>query len=444
MPKSATLPNVPPFPLPTAPVIASFTATPATLASGQSSQLAWVVASANSLSVQPGVGSVSGTGVQVTPAATTTYKLLAASGAKKAVASVTVTVIIPPAKVTFSPTGSMVSGRQFHTATRLPGNQVLMAGGASAPGAASAELYDPASGTFTATSGAMNVPRSRHTATLLGNGLVLIAGGRAAATGHATASAELYHPDTGLFTATGAMVQARYDHQATLLADGRVLLTGGRDAGGVYWDAQIYDPAAGTFGTTGHMLTERCVHAAVLLKSGQVLVAGGWGGDEGLNQDLGSCERFDPALGTFSVTGGLTLQREEASATLLTNGLVLIAGKRQGSGGTNGYPFADLFDPATGTAVAACADTHGGEGQTATLLPGGEVLITGGETWAAKEGMHAAYLFNPAGNSLTATGPMAYPRLGHTATLLANGRVLVAGGGWSTDGSGMKSAELYG
>jgi hypothetical protein len=256
------------------------------------------VASANSLSVQPGVGSVSGTGVQVTPAATTTCKLLATSCAKKAVASVTVTVIIPPAKVTFSPTGSRVSGRQFDTATLLPGNKVLM--------------------------------------------------------------------------------------------------------------------------------------------------AGGWGGDEGLNQDLGSCERFDPALGTFSVTGGLTLQREEASATLLTNGLVLIAGKRQGSGGTNGYPFADLFDPATGTAVAACADTHGGEGQTATLLPGGEVLITGGETWAAKEGMHAAYLFNPAGNSLTATGPMAYPRLGHTATLLANGRVLVAGGGWSTDGSGMKSAELYG
>ena len=63
-----------------------------------------------------------------------------------------------------------------HTATLLPIGKVLVAGGSNGSDLSSAELYDPASGTWTAT-GSLGTARSFHTATLLPNGKVLVAGG---------------------------------------------------------------------------------------------------------------------------------------------------------------------------------------------------------------------------------------------------------------------------
>jgi hypothetical protein len=102
---------------------------------------------------------------------------------------------------------------------------VLIAGGESPTGKnlQSAELYDPAAGTFTAT-GSMSVARQYPTATLLPNSsMVLIAGG-------GTASAELFDPAAGIFAVTGTMWVARSGHTATLLANGTVLIAGGGSA----------------------------------------------------------------------------------------------------------------------------------------------------------------------------------------------------------------------
>jgi N-acetylneuraminic acid mutarotase len=78
---------------------------------------------------------------------------------------------------TWTTTGSL-PGRNLHTATLLPNGQVLVAGGHNATTGFlnSAELYDPAMGTWTAT-GSLNTPSGYHTATLLHNGKVLMAGG---------------------------------------------------------------------------------------------------------------------------------------------------------------------------------------------------------------------------------------------------------------------------
>ena len=134
---------------------------------------------------------------------------------------------------TFAATGNMVTARFQHTATLLPGGRVLIAGGDSSYEAgesteASAELYDPATGKFSPT-GSMTTARDSHTATLLPNGKVLIAGGgpRIQGVGYSLASAQLYDPVTGTFTATGNMSIERTGHTATLLNNGKVLIAGG-------------------------------------------------------------------------------------------------------------------------------------------------------------------------------------------------------------------------
>ncbi len=124
----------------------------------------------------------------------------------------------------------MTTPRLYQTATVLQNGQVLVIGGSSATTALnSAELYDPATGTWTAT-GSMTTARTDHTATLLQNGQVLVTGGNGTCVPFscpALSTAELYHPATGTWAPTGSMTTARTDHTATPLPNGQVLAAGG-------------------------------------------------------------------------------------------------------------------------------------------------------------------------------------------------------------------------
>ena len=235
------------------------------------------------------------------------------------------TTLYDSATGVFSGTGNMTANRGDHTATLLANGKVLIAGGAdqdlTGTGLASAELYDPSTGTFTQT-GSMAVGRFLHTATLLQNGKVLIVGGVLTSASDPDARAEVYDPATGIFTMTGAMATAREQHTATLLADGRVLIVGGATSAGAgdpTATAEVYDPSTGSFSVTGSMAAARTYHTATLLPSGKVLVAGG--GD-----DNSTAEVYDPATGSFSITGGMEIGRSGHTATLLANGSVLVAG----------------------------------------------------------------------------------------------------------------------
>jgi N-acetylneuraminic acid mutarotase len=204
----------------------------------------------------------------------------------------------------------------------------------------------------------------------------------------------------------------------------------------------------GSWTLTGSMTATRTNATATLLQNGEVLVAGG---NSASNGALASAELYNPAAGTWALTGSMTTARYEQTATLLQNGEVLVVG---GMNDTNSdLGTAEVYNPATGTwaATGSMASTPGA-GATATLLPNGTVLVAGGCcTPAAGPGaLASAQIYNPATNAWTATGSMSTGRYYATATLLGNGTVLVVGGdnivpdmNSGMGSSPLTSAEIY-
>lgn len=173
------------------------------------------------------------------------------------------------------------------------------------------------------------------------------------------------------------MSHARYAHTATLLPDGKVLITGGissatSDAIGaapsfsLESSAELYDPATGTFSAAGDLGGVRAAHTATLLTNGKVLITGGI---TGKSTSSPTAEIYDPVAGTFVPTGSMSTARSLHTATLLNTGKVLIVGDAV---------TAELYDAATGSFVNTGASSFNGTGHTATLLMSGEVLIAGG------------------------------------------------------------------
>jgi len=275
-----------------------------------------------------------------------------------------------PATGAFTSTGSMAEARNGHTATRLADGRVLITGGFSFKFVdgrvtvnatlATAEIYDPSTGTFTPTTGSMSVGRQQHMATLLPDGRVLVAGGYNPATG-SLVSAEVFDPATGTFSATGDMRESRFLATATALGNGLVLVVGGLDGGVFRSSAELYDPASGTFSdAAGSLIEARNRHTAALLNDGQVLVVGGRG-DAG---DLSSVELYDPISGVFSQGSSMTQARNGHTETRLANGRILVAGG-------SAAPSAEVYAIPLPPIADAGSDQNIYLGQTATLSGAG-------------------------------------------------------------------------
>jgi hypothetical protein len=359
-------------------------------------------------------------------------KVLVAAGQDQNFGVLASAELFDPATGTWSPTGSLATARFVHTATLLPSGKVLVAGGGGNGIVSSAELYDPSTGTWSST-GSLTGARARQTATLLPSGKVLVAGGTSGST--YLASAELYDPSTGTWTPTGSMSVPRWNFSATLLPSGNVLAVGGYNGSGAIATTEIYDPVTGTWSAAGPLAIVRYLPTVTTLPSGKVLVAGGF---DGLNRAMATTEIYDPATGAWTPTGSLVQARGQHSTTLLPSGKVLVAG----GGGDNGslVGTGEIYDPATGSWSAAASLAETRYTHTATLLPSGDVLFAGG--FGNNVFRTSCELYEAQNGSWSATASLANTREYPTATLLPSGKVLVAGG---IDGGGsyLASAELY-
>jgi hypothetical protein len=392
-------------------------------------------------------GAITSDGYFTAPATSGTFHVVATSMSdanKNAAAVVTVT------NAGFAPSGTMHVPRTGHTATLLEDGKVLVVGG----GDVTAELFDPASGTFSFT-GPPVTGRLKATATLLADGKVLIAGGLGLTAGPdgflpLLNTAEIFDPATGAFSSTETMVQARRQHTAILLEDGRVLVAGGY-AGHICFTAgaELFDPATGMFSPTGGMHSERVGHTATLLASGEVLVAGG---SNGCAPDAADdppwdplfAELYEPSSGSFQVAGSMSTTRIHHAAVRLDNGTVLVLGgipAVQNLHEPVNPSYAELYDRKSDAFSPIAGLTISPMGYTATLMTSGLVLITGGETSTGGPTTEVQ-LLDPRSGVLTPTGGLGTARVGHTATLLKDGRVLVTGGS-DSKGNALATAELY-
>jgi hypothetical protein len=336
---------------------------------------------------------------------------------------------------TFTTTGDMTTPRGRHTATLLFDGRVLIVGGDKT---GTAELYDPLTGSFSQTGNGTTGHRG-DAAVLLPDGRVLIAGG---------SKSEMYDPATGSFSTTGSMVTNQWGFRATLLPNGKVLISSGiggsTDCCSSAASPELYDPSTGRFtlagpyadapvfvfpsgysaGTSG--LTEAAV---TLLSDGRVLI---------LSEP--SAQLYDPITNTFSLTASMVAVDEgnvwgkptniyERTATLMTDGRVLVAGGMPAYWDTGDFPLsrAELYDPSTGTFTAAKSMRAALYARTALLLPDGTILLAGGsDIYGAS--VPLAELYDPYAGDFSFVASMNVPRSHHQATLLFDGRVLITGG----------------
>ena len=319
-------------------------------------------------------------------------------------------------------------GQGSHGGTQPTGPAALLVtGGFGRNGAlASAEVFEPSVGFFVET-GPMHTGRLSHSATLLQNGEVLVAGGADSLDLGATVfgSAELYDPASKSFSVTGSLATARSGHTATLLADGRVLVAGGSDgAQQSLASAELYDPASETFAMTGSMNVDREAHTATLLTNGEVLIAGGVSSAGG-GTVQNTAELYDPGSGMFTFTGTITAARDGHIATPLANGQVLIAGGGDNDG--NILATTEVYDPATEQFTAAASMTTSRYGHFAAPLGNGDVLIAGGIDNAGSS-LASAERYLAGGAAFEKVGSMPHDRFFVNASILSDGSVLVAGG----------------
>ena len=303
-------------------------------------------------------------------------------------------------------------------------------------------VYDPATGSYGEPI-RDHVLRRDSTATTLQNNLVLLTGGMYGGSETSADTTALFDPFSETFGTTNPLTVPRVRHAATLLDDGRVLVTGGQHLRGLArTEARLCPlgvlrgdlrPGDRKFSPTGPMLQPRAGHTATKLTDGRVLVAGGYSlTGNGVTTFSAQAEIFDPATGTFLAAGSMTAPRGDHSATLLADGRVLIVGGADQFVEFGEASFAPSRTPrysmrAVGTFTPAAALATERTRHTATLMADGRVFIAGGQN--ERGGPRSSEIFDPIAGTFAAGPRAAVPHHATLAPLIGGGRIFLTGSG---------------
>ncbi len=322
--------------------------------------------------------------------------VLAALSAIGLIASTT--LLIAQSSGAWTNTGTLNTPRTAHTATLLASGQVLVVGGENAARTflTSAELYNPGTGNWAVT-GSTATPRLDHTATLLPNGEVLVAGGYLGLNSQYqaiyTATAELYNPSSGTWKTTGSMTVPRALHGATLLPNGQVLVAGGTNA---TTNAELYDPSKGTWTQTGS-LPNFHLFALTLLRDGRALAV-----DES-DSSYTPGQLYDSSTRKWKATTQMYYSHAGVSTALLTNGNMLVYGNKFSCYAAEFYnPSTNIWartQGQCGNAISFGPLALLGNGKV--LLAGGVVVYSGKSFPTAN-----CDLYDPSTNGWSATGSL--------------------------------------
>jgi len=243
--------------------------------------------------------------------------------------------IFDPETNTFTLTGSMNVARNMFFAVLLDDGRVLIAGGGDNSGSAgsmafdTAEIYDPATGTFKLLESKMSVPRQYHNIVKLLDGTVLLVGGsRGPGLKNGNTKVDRFDPVTETFTYVGdTHAQIGCNACASVLGDGRVILSGSYDdtvsPAVTSNDADIYDPDTNSFTKITGPAHGQTDILSVRLLDGNVM------SPIGLNsksQVSTATFLFRPDTNDFVFADSLTFQRTPAYPLLLNDGRVIILG----------------------------------------------------------------------------------------------------------------------
>ena len=308
-------------------------------------------------------------------------------------------------------------------AVTLADGRVLIVGGntnGSGVEPTTAEVFDPATGDQRLTGDLVEAARLHvDSVALLADGRVLLVGQRGGpdpGAGHYSAVVQLFDPATSTFVPGPPMLTPRIWGQLARLPDGRVLMAGGMLATGpvvTTASAELFDPVAGTFTATGSLLTDRFAQSLALLADGRVLVAGG---DSVLADGEGkvamSIEVYDPARGSFQSAGMMdTVQfpflipRADGRALIFSQSMSRTAGMWHG-GVVETVPWrAEPFVPAT-----------------ATPMVDGRIFFTG--QWPNST---RAWTYDPVGGTFADVSGLIGHNV-YAAVRLLDGRILAIGG----------------
>ncbi len=409
-------------------------------------------------------------GVGVNPGGSAPPLALIAGGSGGTGAPLATAEIFNSATCKFTKTAAMASPRIGHTATWLDpnvvpalGGDVLITGGTTDRNGtitAAAEIYDPATGKFTS-AGAMNDPRTSHTATLLTEGplagQVLIVGGlTTGATPDATA--ELFDPASGTFSyTTGALNVPRGAHTAFAMVgcgascaqEGDVLIAGGLDGSGnplnsaevFNQNAESFTCVAGVSKTTGlcnrSMSSPRWKDAIAPGAGGRVYMIEGDNLSNTVNPGaaLRSTDVYNPANQVLSQSLSLIDGRQSETIAPFANGLLGGLALVAGGVGVAGQPLATAeilnvahnnsvcvggLNPVTNGCNSAMVAARS-EAVSVSFASGpltGAAIVAGGRGGGRHDPINSAELFNDITSGFIPLPHMVAARAGATMTVL--------------------------